>query len=174
MFCPKCGQQNPEEGKFCRACGSDLGNVSQALAGKVGRPQALRDRKGRPVSWERAISKMFGGFAFLAVAIALAFSRSGTDWWFWLLIPAFMSLGAGVAQLIHLKKAESGNVGFSPGPSTLAGSQDAALPPPQTEWVPAPESRYKTGDLVPPSVTEGTTRHLDVNSEGQTMTLPKK
>jgi len=47
------------------------------------------------------------------------------------------------------------------------------LPPPQTQWV-APESKYKTGDLVPPSVTDNTTRHLEMDSEGQTMTLPKK
>ncbi|MGI8670151.1 MAG: zinc-ribbon domain-containing protein, partial [Aridibacter sp.] len=23
MFCPKCGTQNPENGKFCRKCGTD-------------------------------------------------------------------------------------------------------------------------------------------------------
>ncbi len=28
-------------------------------------------------------------------------------------------------------------------------------------------------DVVPPSVTDSTTKHLDVNSEGETMTLPK-
>ena len=49
---------------------------------------------------------------------------------------------------------------------------NASLPPKQTEYV-APESRYKTGDLVPPSVTDSTTRHLEMNSEGETMTLPK-
>ena len=59
-------------------------------------------------------------------------------------------------------------------PATLPQQQNSALPPPQAEFVPAPESRYKTGDLVPPSVTEATTRHLDLDSEGQTMTLPKK
>ena len=47
-----------------------------------------------------------------------------------------------------------------------------ALPPQKTTFV-SPESRYKTGDLVPPSVTDSTTRHLEVNSEGETMTLPK-
>ena len=50
---------------------------------------------------------------------------------------------------------------------------NAALPPKQTAFV-YPESRFKTGDLVPPSVTDTTTRHLEVNSEGETMTLPKR
>jgi hypothetical protein len=51
--------------------------------------------------------------------------------------------------------------------------QTNALPPPQTEFV-APDSRYKTGDLVPPSVVENTTRLLEIDSEGETINLPKK
>ena len=35
MFCPKCGIQNPDAGKFCRSCGTDLGNVSDALSGNI-------------------------------------------------------------------------------------------------------------------------------------------
>jgi hypothetical protein len=49
----------------------------------------------------------------------------------------------------------------------------ASLTPAQSDFISPAESRYKTGDLVPPSVTEGTTRHLDIDSEGKTMTLPK-
>ncbi len=176
MFCPKCGTQNPETGKFCRSCGTDLGNVSQALTGNLRQPQTLVDHKGRPVSWERAIMKMFSGLAFLAVSIFLAMSGTGRGWWFWLLIPAFTSLGYGVAQWIQLRKFERGMPVYSPGSSTpsLRGPDLSALPPNQTEYIAPPESRYKTGDLVPPSVTDNTTRHLEMDSEGQTMALPKK
>lgn len=174
MFCPKCGQQNPENGKFCRGCGTDLGNVSQALTGNLPQARPMLDRKGKPVSWDRAIAKIFTGLAFLAVSIALSFSRTGTGWWFWMLIPAFTSLGAGVAQYIQLRKAEKGGLVYStPSPDAFPPVQNTALPPPQTQWV-APDSKYKTGDLVPPSVTDGTTRHLEMDSEGRTMTLPKK
>ena len=174
MFCPKCGIQNPETGKFCRSCGTDLGNVSDALTGNLSRPAALVDRKGRPVNLERAITKMFSGLAFLAVTIALAFSGMGRGWWFWMLIPAFMSLGAGVAQYIQLKNSEKGSRTVMPAsdPNILTSSPNQALPPIQTEYV-SPESRYKTGDLVPPSVTDTTTKHLEMDSEGETMTLPK-
>ena len=172
MFCPKCGGQNPEEGKFCRSCGTDLGNVSQALTGTLPQPRQILDRKGKPVSWDRAIAKIFTGLAFLAVSIALSFSRTGTGWWFWMLIPAFTSLGAGVAQYIQLKKAEQGRVEFTPMGTAMPPDQNTALPQQQTEWV-SSDPRYKTGDLVPPSVTEGTTRHLEIDSEGQTMALPK-
>ena len=171
MFCPKCGTQNPEEGKFCRSCGSDLGGVSGALA----QPQRLVNHKGKPIHLEGAISKIFTGLAFLIISIVLSFSQMGTGWWFWMLIPAFGSLGAGIAQYIQIREAKKQQPSFSGSmPATLPQQQNSALPPPQTEFVPAPEQRYKTGDLVPPSVTEATTRHLDLDSEGQTMTLPKK
>ena len=177
MFCPKCGTQNPETGKFCRSCGTDLGNVSAALTTPSAvRPIAVVDRKGRPISLEGAITKGFMGIAFLLVAVALAFSGRGGGWWFWMLIPAFSMLGAGLAQYLQLKKAEAARPVIMPAPNEnvlLSQPQNNALPPTQTEYV-SPESRYKTGDLVPPSVTEGTTRHLDINSEGETMTLPKK
>lgn len=175
MFCPKCGTQNPETGKFCRSCGTDLGNVSQALSGKLSQPQALIDHKGRPISWNSAIVKLFSGFAFLAVAIALAVSGNGRGWWFWFLIPAFMSLGAGFAQYIQLRKAERGIPQYPPTfqQPSLGGHDRSALPPDQTSYV-QPESRFKTGDLVPPSVADSTTRHLEMDPEGKTMSLPKK
>lgn len=176
MFCPKCGTQNPETGKFCRSCGVDLGNVTDALSGKLRRPVQALDRKGRPISWDGLIMKVFTGFAFLVVSIALAFSQTGRGWWFWMLIPAFSSLGAGVAQFIQLRKQERSNFSIA-GPdhqNILISNQNSALPPSQTEYVSPAESRYKTGDLVPPSVTDSTTKLLELDSEGQTMTLPKK
>jgi len=174
MFCPKCGTQNPETGKFCRSCGTDLGNVSQALSGIPPQPVQILDRKGKPVSWDRAITKIFTGVAFLVISIVLSFSTMGRGWWFWMLIPAFTSLGAGIAQFIQLKKLEKGTPVYSPniGDRAIPPAQNSSLPPSQTEYV-SPDSRYKTGELVPPSVTEGTTRHLEMDSEGETMTLPK-
>jgi uncharacterized membrane protein YvbJ len=71
MFCPKCGIQNPETGKFCRSCGTDLGNVSDALSGKLPAAQPLIGRKGRPITLESAITKFFMGIAFLVISIAL-------------------------------------------------------------------------------------------------------
>ncbi len=169
MFCPKCGGNNPETGKFCRSCGTGLDNVSSALAAK---PQThkLVDRKGKPLNWEGAITKIFTGFAFIAVTIALAFSQMGRGWWFWMLIPAFSSLGAGVAQYIQLRKAEKGQ-------PALPSFKPETLPESKNDQLLAfnnPESRYKTGDLVPASVTENTTRHLEMDSESRTKALPRK
>lgn len=178
MFCPKCGVQNPETGKFCRGCGTDLANVSNALAGKPA-AQPLLDRKGKPYTWEGAITKFAGGMAFFVISIVLAFSNmaGGEAWWFWMLIPAFGMMGSGIAQYVQLKKLERGLPVYSPSADagTLSPAANNALPPQQTEWAAEGESRYKTGDLVPPpSVTDNTTRHLELDSEGQTMTLPKQ
>ncbi len=175
MFCPKCGQQNPETGKFCRSCGTDLGNVSQALSSPTpSAPPRLVNHKGKPISYESAITKIFSGLAFVAVAIALAFTI-GRSWWFWMLIPAFGSLGSGIAQYLQIRRVEKGGTVYNPAvdPAQVPGGHNTSLPAAQTEWA-ASESRYKTGDLVPPSVTDGTTRHLEMDSEGKTMTLPKK
>lgn len=176
MFCPKCGQQNPETGKFCRSCGTDLGNVSHALSSSVPlMQQPILNHKGKPISYESAIAKIFSGLGFIAVAIALSFTI-GKGWWFWMLIPAFGSLGSGIAQYIQIRNASKYSTrSASPAAGGVgAQSSNPSLPPAQTEWAAAPDTRYKTGDLVPPSVTDNTTRHLEMDPEGQTMTLPKK
>jgi hypothetical protein len=178
MFCPKCGTENPDTGKFCRSCGIDLGNVSVALHGGDPAASCLTSTSGRrekQISWESAMTKLFMGVAFLIIAVVLGVTGAGRGWWFWMLIPGFIMLGGGVAQYIQLKKAEQRQmlVSGTNFPDSLPSSANAALPPTQTSYV-SPESRYKTGDLVPPSVTETTTKHLEVNSEGETMTLPKR
>ncbi len=174
MFCPKCGIQNPETGKFCRSCGTDLGNVSDALSGKLPASRALVNHKGKPISLESAITKFFMGVAFLSISIVLGVSGKGAGWWFWMLIPALMFIGGGIAQYAQLKMAGQSGTRFAPPDqnSISAPPSNAALPPTQTEYV-QNESRYKTGDLVPPSVTDTTTKHLELNSEGETVTLPK-
>ena len=152
MFCPKCGQQNPETGKFCRSCGTDLGNVSDALMGKTPRDLRIVDKKGKPVSFEGAITKMFTGLAFVIIACVLGYTgmAGGKVWWFWMLIPG-----------LRRHRTESGR------------GRSASRRPPQTKFA-SPESKFRTGDLVPPSVTDNTTRHLEMDSESKTMALPKE
>ena len=184
MFCPKCGTQNPDDGRFCRSCGADLGNVSAAMSGRP--PQRMQytvDPRKRGVSWEHAITKIFTGLAFLIVSIILGMTgKFGAQvWWFWLLIPAFGSLGSGIAQVFQLKKLEKQEASFAPEEtknSIKSAPPNNALPPTQTDYAAPPPraSIYDTGELTerPGSVTEGTTRHLEMDSEGKTMTLPKK
>ena len=48
----------------------------------------------------------------------------------------------------------------------ISAAAAPSLPDAQQQWASA-ESRYKTGDLVPPSVTEDTTRHLAMEEDTQ-------
>jgi hypothetical protein len=150
MFCPKCATQNLEGASFCRTCGANISLVPQALTGQITRPEeekSLTDeascfRPGRPrrreLSLESSFKNLFLGIAFVFIAIAL--SRSiGAGWWFWMLIPAALMMGTGVAQYLRLQDRSKRST--------------PVLPPPVVR---------PTEHLMPPapSVTEGTTRHL--------------
>ena len=161
MFCPKCATQNLEGASFCRSCGANISLIPQALSGQL--PQAREDedldigrrarrRRGREPSLDHAVKNIFMGIAFMLVSIALAFSRMGYGWWFWMLIPAFSLMGSGVAQYVRLKEREKRS--FLPG----SIEQPSMQPRRRVDEFPA----RRTGELVPPppSVTEGTTRHL--------------
>jgi hypothetical protein len=162
MFCPKCAAQNLDSASFCRVCGANISLIPQALTGQL--PQARPDedlelgsrarrRYGkREPSLDHAFKNVFMGIAFLLVSMALAFSRMGSGWWFWMLIPAFSMMGTGVAQYIRLKEREKKSLPIG------TGGQSSFQPQPQGNAF----TTRSTGELVPPppSVTEGTTRHL--------------
>lgn len=197
MFCPKCGTKNPDDGKFCRSCGVDIGVVSKALTGKpksddlgLGMdldsslgfasttPEDERRRSDPAEVYGDAVKAIISGIGFLIVAIVLFTTgvAGGDKWWWAMLFPAFTFLGKGISDLLKSKKMEQRtalHASESVQVLNSARSTNAELPPASTEFV-SPESRYRTGELVPPSVVEGTTRHLEVNKEGETMTLPKR
>lgn len=163
MYCPKCGKQNPETGIYCRSCGTDLAVVSSALANGYKEQAPLLNKKGKPIRWDGAISSTFVGVAFLIIAIILGVSGKGSGWWFWMLVPSFACLGSGIAQFVQLRQRQKEqNARFRPMNTAIGGSEQRDLPPPRTEFI-RPDTAYSTGDLVPPSVTEGTTRLLDPN-----------
>ncbi|MEK7724037.1 MAG: zinc-ribbon domain-containing protein [Acidobacteriota bacterium] len=169
MFCPKCGIENPDNGKFCRSCGTELGNVQAVLTGKSPIVPYTVDPRKRGVSWEFAITKTFTGVAFLVVSLILALTGKfgAENWWFWLLIPGFGSLSSGIAQIYQLRKIEKIEAGFSQPQISNSAQQKNILPPAQTDYtMPPKQSIYDTEDLViQPSVTENTTRHLKINEE---------
>ena len=159
MFCPKCATQNLDGASFCRACGANISLVPQALSGQLPRAQEetesgascgiRRRRRGKEPTIDNAIRSIFMGVGFLLVSIALSFSI-GRGWWFWMLIPAFSMMGTGVAQYFRFRELEKR--------SLYGGVVQPIIPPPRVSALPA----RKTDELVPPppSVTEGTTRHL--------------
>jgi len=177
MFCPKCGTKNIEDSKFCRGCGADIGLVPQAMAGHMRVQRAVGyDAEGQPYDetgrrvrkhkevprLDKAITNLFTGVAFLLVAFSvMRFFPGGRMWWFWLLLPAFTMLGGGVAEYVRFKQSKGEEVklpGLESRPAMSSQSpRMSALPPRNTSEL-----------LPPPSITEGTTRHLDQSPEAPT------
>ena len=160
MFCPKCATQNLDGASYCRSCGANISLVPHALSGQL--PQVHSEhsefgrrgrRRGRQATMDAAFKSAFMGIAFLLVSIALSFSPMGRGWWFWMLIPAFSMMGSGVAQYMKVKEQQQQRT--MGGASFNQPAMPAATP---VEMSPA----RNTGEMMapPPSVTEGTTRHL--------------
>jgi hypothetical protein len=175
MYCPKCGAQNIEDANFCRGCGADLSLVPQALTGRLPEKRAAgRDaedlpyyesgrrlnRHKEPPRLDKAITNIFMGIGFFLVSLSvMLFGPGGKVWWYWMLIPAFTMLGGGVAEYVRYKQSRGEDI-------KLPGIQSKPeLPPTPPARVSALPTR-NTSELVrPPSVTEGTTRHLDLRAE---------
>ncbi|HEY0321956.1 MAG TPA: zinc-ribbon domain-containing protein [Pyrinomonadaceae bacterium] len=163
MFCPKCATQNMDNAHFCRACGLDISLVPGALARVVHQAPVVADdveaeetksrrrRRKKPATYEKAFENLGVGIAFLIISVAVAlFVPSGRFWWFWMLIPGFACLGEGIGQLIRLRRELPPDSTLLT-PAELSSPRTAGdLPPRSTSEIMAP----------PPSVTEGTTRHL--------------
>ena len=83
-------------------------------------------RRGRELTLETAFKNLFLGVAFLVIAFALARSI-GAGWWFWMLIPAFMMMGTGIAQYIRL---ETGRIYYTPALPRPVRPTEQLMPPP--------------------------------------------
>ena len=179
MFCPKCGVENPDKGRYCRKCGTELGTVSDVLAGRftVDDSPQLKGRGGKRLSWEGAMLRLFLGVAILVAAFIMGFDyvTGFPNWWLLFLLIAFPIMGLGIAQIIRLSMPNQG-VTLSPTGTEkeLSAKEMESLPESSTDYVsPEQESGYRTGDLVPSSVTDNTTRHLEMDPEGETRNLPE-
>ncbi len=185
MFCQQCGTKNPYNGKFCRNCGIDLSAISVVPGGEITQPEYLTGSKKRIKQndpdelWSAGLKNIILGIGFLIVAIVLLLTNvaGGRNWWWAMLFPAFSLLAGGIGSLSKSKRLEKKQttafVAVDQNYLTNA-PPNAVLPSKQTEYVKPQISIYDTGELIPPSVIEGTTRHLEINREGETMTLPKK
>ena len=166
MYCPNCATPNTDDTKFCRSCGSNLTFIPQALTGQL--PEARLERMSRrerrrelrrrsfehggPPNLGNGITKVFMGIGFLLVSLgAFFFAPGGIHWWFWLLIPAFATLGKGVAEIITARYGST----LTPGVS-----QNAIQSPPVAQVPPRNDVLYP-----PASVTEQTTRQLDPRTD---------
>lgn len=88
------------------------------------------------------------GLAFLTIVAVLFLTKSAPGFGaIWLLIPAFILLGKGIAEIVTVLSAAN-------------AANEVSMPrsAPSTNQL-SPHQEYES--LAPPSVTESTTRHMD-------------
>lgn len=179
MHCPRCGQQQvSEEIKFCSRCGFPLGLVSELLANGGFLPQ-LNNLQKQSKTW---LTRNFGLkisliwfllICFILLPLAAVTKAPGE------VLPGLAIIGFCGAMLMaalsffflpkDLKSV------YQPGDNSqsqyLSGNQRQNALPPQTSqpvsaYAPPTQGTWKapeTGDLVPNTVTEGTTKLLQKN-----------
>jgi hypothetical protein len=121
--------------------------------------QRRRHNRGdRPPSIERAFRGIFMGLAFIFIAFAVrTWAPAGNIWWFWMFIPAALNLADGLSTYLRIASEGKGR------DSQPYVPPHTAVPPPRPASALPPRD---TGEMIPPpSVTEGTTRHLGVPVE---------
>ncbi len=179
MYCPKCGTNNSDKGKYCRKCGIVLDGIAKAMDEDSSAISNSSEHHENNDNLESAMATLFGGLAFLTIAIILASTGiiGGRHWWFWLLIPAFGGIGIGIAKFIQLWQSHKGNILVDPTElnSGIPGNPQKSLYPNRTEYVSDnPVKKHETSDLAPPSVVENTTRHLEMDSDKLNYDSPKR
>ena len=179
MHCPRCGQQQVSEDiKFCSRCGFPLGLVSEVLAHGGFLPQ-LADLDNKSKKW---LTRNFGLkisllwfllVCFILLPLAAITKAPGG------VIAGLAIIGFCGALLITAlsflflqkdAKFQTGQTDFSSeaAPQYIGGNKNQTALPPQTsqpvsDYAPPAAGSWKapeTGELVPRSVTEGTTKLL--------------
>ena len=178
MHCPRCGQQQiSEETKFCSRCGFPLGLVSEILAHGGFLPQLAELYKDRKF-FTRRNGLIFSLFWFLILILMTALfgimDAPGELIGITALIASMGALILVIGSFLILKSPPKNNQWLSPQPLSNAPEKNlfqnapptnqTALPPQQEQNYVSPARTWKsydTGDLVPRSVTEGTTKLLE-------------
>jgi hypothetical protein len=161
MDCSNCGNAGDDAERFCRKCGTDLGNVllapgKQAVLKKKSVLERFSTSRDPDELTANGIGGVIMGDGFLMVAVILGATHTSISslLWLLLLIPAFFFFGKGFADVLHARQIQRRLKALDAKPTT------AELPPGRASVIDA-FKKYTSGELInTPSVTERTTRQL--------------
>lgn len=175
MFCPKCGNKNPDDARFCRSCRANLGNVLAVVDGELKADSGSLKPVDADEIYSTGIRNTVLGAGFLMISMLMFTIPGNSFYWLLMLLPALPLFASGVSRIVKaqaLRKKKAAGY-FEPSlPGNFAATQ---LDSGKQDYI-QPVCGYATNELLKatPSVTEETTRQLEMNKEGETMTLPKK
>ncbi|HEX8708114.1 MAG TPA: zinc ribbon domain-containing protein [Pyrinomonadaceae bacterium] len=178
MYCPQCGQkQVSDDVRFCSRCGFPLAGVLELLTSGGVLPVRLAEGQETDLSPRRkgvrqgVMMMLMGAVIVPILAVLDSFEHGPSTLDRLVPLAAILFFAGGLMRIIYAivfeqntARSQALPANISPAmPSQLnAGMRAGALPPPQSTPVPVfrPQAG-NTAELVPPSVTENTTRLLD-------------
>ena len=172
MYCPRCGIENPtEDVKFCRGCGEDLRLASQALQGRIGWSSFITNKLDGVLSSRYGHSAYDGGInifiALVCVMLAVYYMLTGQGaliFWVVVSLGALLGMGVGVYDVYIYRRSVKGfprDVDRVPGDLSIYKSEADAPARALSPAAQTGELRTRAASALTPSVTEGTTRHLE-------------
>lgn len=171
IFCARCGAENPDDGKFCRNCGGRIGLIGEPGSGGKNEEGSAggRSRRERYASGSR---KFIWGLIFLVAGVFLGVPLKGNEYWVFTLLPGMSLIVWSMADFIRVETGWNSSRGSASQNLEKGDRPRQALPPEKTTYAEQEAGRrYDTGEMVPPSVTEGTTRDLKADQELKTRKL---
>jgi hypothetical protein len=146
MYCPKCGTENAESNKYCRACRENLGLISQAIKQRL--PVMIASRLDQILD---SRSERFRRDSVLGFAASGIFGIN-KNWW-WITSFLLLSLLAQFWDYVSYQRLSAAGLSRNGSSAWPARRRDSGAESP---------SAPTTNELAPPSiVTESTTRRLD-------------
>ena len=161
MFCPKCGQRNEDNYKFCRGCGENLKAILKALErrGQKLLYRALdsyirRRHRNLPDAARTFRSFRWLWLTFIGFYLALGIFDDKKDWWMMVSLIC-LSLLAGFWDYVSYQRLSAS------GSRDSSRSSQPASPPDSAAELPSAPTTNEL-ELAPSfSVAESTTRRLE-------------
>ncbi len=153
MYCPKCGENNLDNSKFCRVCGEDLSVIAQVMARRfpaslLAKMDAYLERKNERLRRDSIVGVVLGSIFLFLCLYHVIIEREGLSLNVGLtFVSAFFCYLWAAWDFLVYKRSLSGK------PAELSGGTDVLGLNARDDSA--------TRRLPPTSVTEHTTRHFD-------------
>jgi len=170
MYCPRCAAQNPDETKFCRACGTNLAAVSLALSDPdylIGHEEEETETAKSWIEKRReGTDNILKGVGWLTASLviggALGLFSNAADWVIiWMVMAGWMACWGIISITSGIRsRLEARFMLRRPGQTASAISQRETQELTAQEQAMLPEALAARACSLPLSVTENTTEPL--------------